>query len=77
MQVVMQKAELQEYRRSAKRQGVTLAAWVRQHLRSASREESLADPERKLAAIRAGAACDFPAPDIGQMLDEIEAGYRS
>lgn len=52
-----------------------LSEWVRQALRDASRHESLADPRRKLQAIRATMKHSFPAPDIDTMLEEIERGY--
>ena len=73
----MDEAELREYRRLAKREGLTLAEWVRQRLRRARREEPLTETSRKLAAIRAAAAHAFPTADIDQMLAEIESGYRS
>ena len=77
MQVVMDEAELADYRRLAAREGMTLAEWVRQKLRRASREVPTADVEGKLAAVRAGAANAFPAPGVDEMLAEIESGYRS
>jgi len=77
LQVVMDEAELADYRRLAKRAGMTLAEWVRQKLRRASREEPIANVDRKLAAVRTAAANAFPAPGVDQMLEEIESGYRS
>ncbi len=77
LQVVMDEAELADYRRLAGREGITLAEWVRQKLRRASREEPTADVDGKLAAVRAAAVNAFPAPGIDQMLVEIELGYRS
>ncbi len=77
LQVVMDEAELTDYRRLARREGMTLAEWVRQKLRRASREEPTADVDGKLAAVRAAAVNAFPAPGIDQMLVEIESGYRS
>ncbi len=73
----MDEAEVGEYRRLAKRDGVTLAEWVRQRLRRARREEPSRDVERKLGAVRAATSHEFPTGDIEQMLGEIESGYRS
>lgn len=54
---------------------MTLAEWVRQILRGAVRDETDGDVESKLEAIRRAVQYDFPAPDIDQMLAEIEQGY--
>ena len=75
MQVVMDDSELRRFQRLARRKGLTLAAWVRQTLRSAGREEPAGGGDRKLAVIRAAARYDFPAPDVDAMLAEIERGY--
>ncbi|MYD88462.1 MAG: antitoxin [Acidobacteria bacterium] len=75
-QVVMDEAEIGEYRRLAKRDGLTLSEWVRQKLRRAERKEASGSVDRKLAAIRAAARHDFPTADIDWMLREIESGYR-
>jgi hypothetical protein len=76
LQVVVDDAELHRYQRAAGRSGLTLAEWVRQALRSAERTTAVGDPDRKLGAIRRATAHEFPAPDIEQMLAEIEHGYR-
>ena len=54
-----------------------LAEWVRQTLRSALRTEPSGTADKKLARLRASLAHAFPAPDIDQMLAEIEQGYAS
>lgn len=77
LQVVLDDLELAEIRASAARAGVTVSEWVRQSLRRARRESATGDVEAKLAAVRAGARHAFPAPDVAQMLDEIERGYIS
>jgi antitoxin component of RelBE/YafQ-DinJ toxin-antitoxin module len=77
MQIVVDESELRQFRRVARRLGLTLAEWVRQTLRKAGREEPLASTDKQLAAIRAAARHRFPAPDIGKMLAEIERGYAS
>ena len=77
LQVVMDEAEAGEYRRLAKRDGLTLSEWVRQKLRRAERDQTSGSLDRKLAAIRAAARHDFPTADVDQMLREIESGYRT
>lgn len=77
LQVVVQDAELREIRRAARRQGMTLSEWVRRSLREARRAVSTRDPEQKLAVLRAALEHAAPAPDIEQMLAEIERGYLS
>ncbi len=77
LQVVVDDAELEEIQAAARRHGVTASEWVRRVLRDARRAERAGDPGRKLAAIRAGAAHSFPAPDIDTMIEEIEQGYRA
>jgi hypothetical protein len=74
LQVVVDEAELKRFQRAARRAGMTLAEWVRQALRRAERTTSSQDPAKKLAAIRAAARHSFPAPDIDEMLLEIERG---
>lgn len=75
LQVLMDEEELEEIRRSARREGVTVSEWVRQTLRSARRPSSSEAPERRLAAVRAAARHEFPTGDVDDMLAEIERGY--
>lgn len=75
LQVLLDEAEFQELRRTARRQRLTVAEWVRQALRSARRREPGQGPERKLDVVRAAVRHDFPTADIEPMLAEIEAGY--
>jgi DNA-binding transcriptional LysR family regulator len=63
------------FQRAARRSGMTLAEWVRQALRSAERAAAAGDSESKLGAFRSAVSHDFPAPDIDQMLAEVEKGY--
>jgi hypothetical protein len=76
LQVVMSEAEFRQLQKLARRKGLALSEWVRQTLRAAQREESEGNVDRKLAAIRAASRHQFPAPDIDQMLAEIERGYQ-
>ena len=75
MQVVMDDAEYRRLQAVAERGGLTLAEWVRQALRRASRREPTGDPDLKLAAVRAAACHAFPSGDLDEMLKEIESGY--
>lgn len=76
MQVLIDEKEYQQIVRVARRQGLTLAEWVRQTLRAAFRKEPLGDRDKKLAAVRAAARHAYPTADIDRMIDEISSGYR-
>ena len=75
LQVLLDEAEFAEIRRTARRQRVTVAEWVRQALRRARQEEPSGDPRRKLAVVREAVRGVYPTADIAQMLSEIERGY--
>lgn len=75
LQVLLDEAEFREVREAASRQGVPVSQWVRRALREACRRERSGDLERKLAAIERAMQYEAPAPDIDQMLAEIEQGY--
>ena len=75
LQIVVDEVEFRTFARVAKRQGITLSEWVRRTLRMAQRDQSAGSADRKLAVITAAARHRFPAPDIDQMLAEIEHGY--
>lgn len=68
LQVVLNEAELNEYRQLAAREGLTLSEWVRQKLRRAGRDAVTGNIERKLATIRAAARHNFPTADLDQMV---------
>ncbi|MEE8599725.1 antitoxin [Euzebya tangerina] len=76
LQVVVSEQELAEMKAVARSARMTLSEWVRQALREA-RDAGPAGPDRheleRVLATAAGHA--FPAPDIGQINAEIEAGY--
>lgn len=67
--------ELQSIQRLARRERVTTAEWVRQRLREAQEARARPDIATKLAAIQRASTLRAPAPDIEQMLAEIERGY--
>ncbi len=75
LQVLLPDDELQAIQRLARRDRLTTAEWVRQRLREAREERARPDIAAKLAAIQAAYRVEAPAPDIEQMLAEIERGY--
>ncbi len=76
LQVLLDEPEWREIQRAARSRRLSMAEWVRQVLRAARKQEPVGDLDRKLAAVRTGVRQSFPSPDIEQMLDEIERGYR-
>lgn len=75
LQVLLEEAELEEIRKTARRHRMSVAEWVRQSLRAARQAEPRIAVRSKLQAIRAAVEQEFPAGDIDQMLDEVERGY--
>lgn len=75
LQVLFDEGELREIQRAARRARMTTAEWVRSALRAARRTQPLGDAGRKLHVVRTASRHGFPAPDIDQMLAEIERGY--
>jgi hypothetical protein len=75
LQVLLDEKELAEIQRIARRRRTTVAEWVREVIRIARDQEPLVDPRRKLEAVKAAYLHSFPAPDIDQMLAEVERGY--
>ncbi len=75
--MVIDEREYKAIQRAARSERVTVSEWVRQTLRRARLRQPEGDEGRKLAAIRAAARHAFPAPDMEQMLTEIESGYAA
>jgi len=75
LQVLLEETEFREIRRVAKRNGMTVAEWVRQALRAARQREPTMEKQKKLETVRAAVRHEFPTADIGTMLAEIERGY--
>jgi hypothetical protein len=73
--VLLEETELREIQRSARRNRMTVAEWVRQALRVARRSEPRSDAGKKLQVVRAAAVHNYPTADIGEMLRQIERGY--
>ena len=74
LQVLMDDEELARIQGTAEREGVTVAEWVRHALKRALHDRPERARDRKIAAVRAAAGHAFPAPDIDQMLAEIDRG---
>jgi hypothetical protein len=77
--VTLDDDEFQTIQRIARRDGLTTAEWVRRRLREGATASGLPDTAARLAAIHRAYRyqTEGPAPEINQMLDEIERGYRS
>lgn len=75
LQVLVEDREFREIQRIAQGRRMTVAEWVRQALRAASRREPLGDAGKKLGIVRAAARHAFPIGEIGAVLAEIERGY--
>ena len=76
LQVIVDDQEYRDLQRIARRHRLTVSEWVRRAIRELSMREPATSPDRKLAAVREAARGSYPAPEIGQMLTEIAAGYR-
>jgi len=68
---------MEDVRRLAERERLTVGEWVRRTLREARANRPVAEPEAKLKAIRRAAKHSFPTAGIDQMLAEIERGYEA
>jgi hypothetical protein len=77
LQVLLEDAELRTIQRLARREKLTTAEWVRRRLREGATAGARPDTATRLAAIHAAYrhTSAEPAPEIDQMLDEIERGY--
>lgn len=75
LQVVLSDEEMHAVRELAASRGITVSEWVRQSLRDSRRAGSMQDVGARLEAVRAAVAYEFPAPDVDQMLAEVEHGY--
>src|SRR6266853_1347651 len=75
LQVLLPDAEMDEIRRTARREHLTVGEWARRALRLARSKQPAGDPQAKLRLIREAAKLSYPTADIDQMLQEIERGY--
>lgn len=76
LQVIVSDADYRDLETAARADQVSVSEWVRAAIRLAKSRPSEGSIESKLKAIAVGFGYDFPTSDIGQMLDEIESGYR-
>ena len=76
LQVLLPDPDMQEIRRLARRERLTVGEWVRRILREARLRQPVHEPQSKLKAVRRAAEYSFPTADIEQMLGEIERGYH-
>ena len=75
MQVLVDDAVFHRMQAAARARKLSLAEWVRGHLRDALRATPTGSAQRKLDAVRAASQHAYPSADIEQMLEEIERGY--
>lgn len=76
LQVIIDDAEYRDLQRQARRHKVTVSEWVRRAIRELAAREPGAAPDRKLSLVREAALGDYPTADIGDLLEQIERGYR-
>lgn len=75
LQVLLPDSDMDEIRRFARREKLTVGEWVRKVLRDARSRQPVHEPQAKLKAVRKATQHSFPTADIDQMLSEIEQGY--
>jgi hypothetical protein len=75
MQILIEASEYERFQAHARREGKTLAEWVRQALRDTAERLPAVPVQDKLDALHQAARQELPAPDIEQMNDEIARGY--
>jgi hypothetical protein len=76
LQVLLLDAEMDEIRRLARREHLSVGDWVRRTLREARSRRPVHERQWKLNAVRKAVEYSFPTAEIDQVLDEIERGYR-
>ena len=74
LQIVMPDEEIEELRRSAEREGMSLSEWARIALRRAQRSQQGPTAEDKLTAVERALECGHPTGDIQEILASIEKG---
>lgn len=75
LQVILDDGEYRALQRAARRQRMTVSAWVRAALQHAQRRVPGSDPDQKVAAVREAARLGYPTADPAEMLAQIEQGY--
>lgn len=74
LQVLLEEEEYRRLRQAARREGTTVAEWVRRALRAGLTKRSDFGAEKKLGVVNAAVKHGFPTADIDQMLREISQG---
>jgi len=72
VQVLLSDQQMANFQLFAEREGLTVGDWVRCILLKELSTRQIVERETKLRSIRQAAQYSFPAPDIEQMLEEIE-----
>ena len=70
----MKDEEIEQIRRSAEREGLTVSEWARRALRRAQRRQAVPTPVRKTKALDRALKCGHPTGDIEEILASIERG---
>ena len=76
LQVIVDDGEYRDLQRVARRHKLTVSEWVRRAIRELALREPAQSPDRKLGMVRESARGSYPTADIGEMLSDIDRGYR-
>jgi hypothetical protein len=76
LKIRLEDSEIEEIREIARRKDMTVDEWIRWVLVEARKLHPDPVTGDKLRAVQAAAKHEFPIGDIGQVLREIEQGYR-
>ena len=75
LQVLLDEEELEEIRRRAEEEYMTVSAWVRRALEHEKRERPSTAVRKKLELLHAASRHDFPAGDYAEMAADISRSY--
>jgi Ribbon-helix-helix protein, copG family len=75
LQILLSDSEMNEIRRLARREKISVGEWVRRALRQERARQPVQEPQGKLRAVRRAVEYSFPTADIEKMLREIEQGH--
>ena len=75
LQVIFDPQEYNDLKRHAKRERLSLGAWVRESLRRITANSSLRSPADKLRALQRAHNINAPISDPAQLKAEIVSGY--
>ena len=74
LQIIVSEEEIEELRKCADREGVTLSEWARRALRRARASQLGPTPELKLKVLEQALQRGHPTSNMDEMLDDIERG---